>query len=207
MVNVYTSNRNGGRSSHGSVVIECILVLPVILLILGYAVRITQMLNANAIAMEFSREVATEATRRCVDLTILDVNCLTQNTVCTDITATTQAINSCIADIKVRYLSLWSLVRPTSSANPLQASLDVEVYRYDLSSAATQATCGEQDLSTRFSTDPTIPAASISPLSMCIRDRISRSRVQFTLRPNITFLNLLPGVIPTEFQIVDETIQ
>ncbi len=205
--NTQTSHKNRGKASAGSVILECVLALPLILFILGYALRITQMLNANAIAMEFSREVATETFKECVDLTILDTACLVQNTLCTDITATTQAINNCISDIKARYINLWSLIYPPSSVIPSQAEIDVEVYRYDLSKAANDSNCGNQDLSTRFSTNTSIPVASITPLSICRRDRISRARVQFTLKPNASFLNLLPGVVPSQFDIIDDTIQ
>lgn len=193
--------------SAGSVIVECVLALPIILFILGYAIRITQMLNANAIAMEFSREVATETFKECVDLTILDATCLTQNTLCTDLSATTQAINNCLSDVRTRYINLWSLVYPPSSTIPSLAAIEVEVYRYDLSKASADSNCGNQDLSTRFSTNSSIPAASITPLSICRRDRISRARVQFTLKPNASFLNLLPGVVPSQFEILDDTIQ
>jgi hypothetical protein len=192
----------------GSVVIEFVLIAPLMLFILGYSLRLTQLLQANQIAMIVSREAATEAFRTCADLTILSSTCNTD--VCVNIPQTVAATNTCIGRIKSTYESRWNIMRP--SANPGTVTIDVEVYRFGLDRYTTSLNCtvqlGTAD-KTRVSTNSMLddPFTSGTALgSLCRRNRATRARISFPLNPVTSFLNLIPGFSASTSTVVDDTV-
>jgi len=204
-----TGARRPSRASSfevGSVVIECVLVLPLLLVMFGYTMRLTQLLQANQIAMELSREAATEAFRACTDLTILNPSC-PGGGICIDSTKTTAAMNNCIIRVKNKFEAQWAVARPTSNRINEPASIDVEVYRYNLASITRPANCvGAADPVTRSSTNIDLPPLSTSVESLCRRSRVARARISFQARPTIAFINLLPGFHDSPFTVVDDTV-
>jgi len=203
---------NKGREAQcGSVIIEFILVAPLMLFILGYSLRLTQLLQAHQIAMIISREAATEAFRRCADITILSTTCTTGATeTCVDLSQTEAAITGCIGRVRRSITDRWNTVRPSSSSETV--TLDVEVYRFGLSRYTTSLNCSVQlnsDDKTRISTDSNLqdPFATASGLaSLCRRNRASRARISFPLNPIFIFLNLIPGSVNSAFTINDDTV-
>jgi hypothetical protein len=204
---------NGGGISarapaRGSVLIEFVLVLPILLTILGYSLRLTQILQSNQIAMVMSREAATEAFRLCTDLTVQDTSCTTTSVACVNAAMTKTVTENCLDNVKKKYEDLWSVARP--SANPVDkpATMDVEVYRYDINNLVSQNTCTAADETkvSRFSTTTSQSPAAISMASLCLRNRVSRARISFIIKPTSVFLNLSGGFADSDLTVVDDSV-
>ena len=209
MVVIFISDSVPARApARGSVMIEFVLVLPILLAILGYSLRLTQILQANQIAMVMSREAATEAFRLCTDLTVQEPSCSTTSVACVNAAMTKTVTENCLNNIKKRYEDLWSIARP--SANPVDnpATMDVEVYRYDMNNLVSQNTCTAADETkiSRFTTITSQSPAAISTASLCLRNRISRARISFIIKPTSVFLNLSGGFVDSDLTVVDDTV-
>lgn len=185
--------------------IEFVLICPLILIIIGYTLRLTQILQAHQIATILSREIATEAFGLCTDITIQDRLCAS-DAICIDMDTTRAITDECIRKLQDKYQNLWPVMRPASNPTESPATLAVEIYRYDIGNFSPPSDCTQEDRSTRFSTNPEVPAAQILPSSLCRRNRIARARVSFLIEPITAFTNLYGGVIPREVEIIDETI-
>jgi hypothetical protein len=193
--------------ARGSVIIEFVLVLPILLAILGYSLRLTQILQANQIAMVMSREAATEAFRLCTDLTVQDTSCTTTSVACVNAAMTKTVTENCLNNIKKKYESLWNIARP--SANPVDkpATMDVEVYRYDMNNLINQNTCNADETKvSRFSTLTSQSPGAINTASLCLRNRVSRARISFIIKPTSVFLNLSGGFVDSDLTVVDDTV-
>jgi hypothetical protein len=194
----------------GIVVIEFILVLPLLLFMVGYTFRLTQLLQANQIAMTFSREAATEAFRRCTDVSILTKSTLAKPCpngaeICVDLQATGDIAQNCLTQIKNKYQVLWPVARP--SGNSDNAIVDLDIYRYDIQNLRIPANCtGAAGQVTTITTGTVLDALPISAESLCRRNRIARARIRFTVSPTAAFLTLVPGVVRTSFEVIDETV-
>lgn len=199
---------DNSRFQSGSVVIEFILVAPLFLFILGYSLRLTQILQANQIAMTISREAATEVFRKCTDYTILNATCSGGNEICIDESATKLATQACISDVQTKYVNQWSLARPAASPSNQTASITLEVYRHGLTnfSLPTDCTTNSDPVTLITATSSSTATPPISSKSICQKNRIARGRISFTLRPVVAFLNLLPGFTNSDLTITDETI-
>jgi Flp pilus assembly protein TadG len=201
------STKFSSAGDAGAVAIEFILVTPLILVMLGFALRLTQLIEAYQIAMVFSREAATETARQCTDITILSRYCTSSSQSCVDQDATTAATEQCLPKVRAKYQSLWTTGRPTTNPSASTARIDVEVYRYDITNLSIPEDCSTPDATiSRFSTNKTLNQAAVSNQSMCLRNRIARARISFTVRVSTAFLGLLPGVLPSEVEIVDDTV-
>ena len=192
----------------GSVMIEFVLVLPILLSILGYSLRLTQMLQAYQIAMVMSREAATEAFRLCTDLTVQNTTCSTTSVACVNSSITKTVTENCLAKVKTKYEGLWSIARPSSNPADKPATMDLEVYRYDITSFLTQNTCtaADENKVSRFSTMTTLSPAAINTPSLCLRNRVSRAKISFIIKPTSVFLNLSGGFADSELTVVDDTV-
>jgi len=192
----------------GSVMIEFVLVLPILLTILGYSLRLTQMLQAYQIAMVMSREAATEAFRLCTDLTVQDTTCSTTSVACVNSAMTKTVTENCLKNVKTKYEGLWSVARPSANPSDKPATMDLEVYRYDINSLLTQNTCTAADETkvSRFSTITTQSSAAINTASLCLRNRVSRAKISFIIKPTSVFLNLSGGFADSDLTVVDDTI-
>lgn len=199
-------DRHTTRSNQaGIVVIEFILVLPLLLFMLGYTVRLTQLLQANQIAMTFSREAATEAFRQCKDLSILAASCPNGAELCINLPATRAAADNCIRQIRDKYQGLWPVARP--SGNSDNAEIDVAIYRYDIQNFRIPADCSAAiGPITAIATSEALNSAPIPIQSLCRRNRIARARISFTVSPTGAFLSLIPGLVPSSFTVTDETV-
>jgi hypothetical protein len=199
---------NISRFQSGSVVIEFILVAPLFMFILGYSLRLSQILQANQIAMTLSREATTEIFRRCSDYTILGDSCSGGSEICIDLTATKSATQACISDVQTKYVNQWSLARPAASPSNQTATVTLEVYRHGLTnfSLPTDCTTNSDPVTLITATSSSTATPPISSKSICQRNRIARGHISFTLRPVVAFLNLLPGFTNSDLTITDETI-
>lgn len=202
---------DGRIKQRGSVIIEFILIAPLMLFLIGYCLRLTQLLQANNIAMMVSREVATEAFLRCTDITIYMVENQMDPTKSVDIQRTTTAARNCINRIQSTTMGHWSAIRPVG--NPGTFEIDVEVYRFGLARYNSSLDCSQRITSadkTRISTDPNgLNDAFSSPdslLSLCRRNRSARARISFPFNPVSTFLTLIPGFVDSTVTIVDDTV-
>lgn len=198
------------RAQSGSVVIEFILAVPVLLFILGYSLRTTQLLQANQIAMTISREAATEAFRRCSDYTVLNETCGFNEEICINTDMTKLAANSCLSIVREKYLSKWSLARPTSSPSNTPPTIELEVYRHGIANFDLPTNCSTDSRPTLLisATQAELDNATppITQESICKRNRVARSRISFTLKPAAVFLSLIPGFKDSDITITDETI-
>jgi hypothetical protein len=191
----------------GAVIIEFILVIPILLTILGYSLRLTQILQANQIAMVISREAATEAFRLCTDLTIQLPSCDASANVCVDTVKTKAATEYCLGKIKEKYEALWPIAKPSASSSDSAPTIDVEVYRYDLGSFVTLNNCiGDESKVSRFTTITSSQPYQISAAALCVRNRVSRAKISFKIKPTSAFLNLSGGVADSDLTVVDETM-
>jgi hypothetical protein len=189
----------------GIVVIEFILVLPLLLFMVGYTFRLTQLLQANQIAMTFSREAATEAFRRCTDLTILAETCPNDAEMCINLQATENVAQNCLTQIKDKYQALWPVARP--SGNSDNAIVNLAIYRYDIQNLRIPTNCtGATGQVTTITTGAVLNTLPISAESLCRRNRIARARIEFTVFPTTAFLSLMPGVVQESFEVIDETV-
>lgn len=195
-------------NQRGSVIIEFILIAPLMLFLMGYCLRLSQLLQANNIAMMVSREAATEAFRRCTDVTILALGTTTVN-----IEQTTVATNNCINRIKTNAMSRWDAMRPVG--NPGTVEIEVEVYRFGLSQYTSSLNCSGQidsENKTRISTATDQsrlpdPFSGPGPLaSLCRRNRAARAQISFPLNPMSAFLKVIPGFVDSAVTIVDDTV-
>jgi Flp pilus assembly protein TadG len=194
-------------AERGSVMVEFVLVVPILLAILGYSLRLTQILQANQIAMVMSREAATEAFKLCTDLTIQKTSCASSTAVCVDTAITKTVTENCLKNVKSKYEALWPVTRPSANPSDKAATVDVEVYRYDITSLANQNTCSPDETKiSRFTTITTSSPAGITASSLCLRNRVSRAKISFIIKPTSAFLNLTGGFADSDITVVDETI-
>lgn len=199
----------------GSVLIEFLLLAPIVLFIVGFGLRLTQVLQAYQIAMVLSREAATEGYRKCADITIQAVErpsgCTEE--VCVDETESARAIQSCLTTIRDKYVSYWPSMRPAGTTSTTALDIDLEVYRHNFSSLTIEINCSNltTNTSTMISPDGVSagalpPAMDATSLSLCRRNRVARSQVAFTLNPSSAFLSIIPGLSVSAVNIRDETV-
>jgi hypothetical protein len=213
MTSLYPHTTKGRTftSSSGSVIIEFILVLPVLLAMIGYSLRLTQLLQAHQIAMAISREAATEAFSQCTDVTIQDITCLNSGRMCMDTERMHSATSRCLARIQAKYSSQWPLLRPAGTIDDT-FSIDLEVYRYDMDQMILAPDCSSSpsdDRKHRVTTNGEIPAlfTDLAGLtSLCQRNRVARARLIFKFAPTAAFLNLNQSFINQTYDIIDDTI-
>ncbi len=212
---ILTNRCNGGaarlNSSRGSVIIEFILVCPILLTFIGYSLSLTQLLQANQIALALSREAATEAFRQCVDLSLQNISCASNSTLCMDLSSMQTTTTNCLQRLKTKYTAQWSSLQPSGVVNS-SFSIDLEVYRYDMNSVTLTSDCSSQPTSTRMSritSNNQIPQLFTSPddlTSLCQRNRVARARVAFKLSPTEAFLKLNNGAISQTYDIIDDSV-
>lgn len=196
--------------SRGSVAIEFILICPILLALIGYSLRLTQLLQGHQIAMAISREAATEGFRQCIDISLQNRFCATPSQICLDTSSMQTATSNCLARLKDKYSALWSSLQPSGTVS-LSFNIDLEVYRYDMSSATPTANCSSADANSvyRISTNSEIPSLFSTDdgrICLCQRNRVARARVAFKLAPAAAFLQLIQGYVDQDYDIIDDTL-
>jgi Flp pilus assembly protein TadG len=192
---------------HGSVMVEFVLVVPLLLVILGYSLRLTQILQANQIAMVMSREAATEAFKLCTDLTVQMRSCSSSSSACVNPQMTKTVTENCLQNVKKKYEDLWPVTRPSANPSNRAATIDIEVYRYDITNLVNQNTCQPDETKvSRFTTITAQSPAGITASSLCLRNRVSRAKISFIIKPTSAFLNLTGGFADSDITIMDETV-
>jgi hypothetical protein len=187
--------RREALHQRGSVLIELALVAPIILLVAGWAVRVTQILQAQQVATVLSREIATEAFRFCIDRSIqtTQVDANGNEAVVIDTFATGPIIQQCIRAAHTRFITRWNQLAPIGAVGA--PTLDVVAYRYNFPSFTTDAGDCNQPI-TRIPHDGGIggTAPNDPPLAvLCQRNRMIRVELAFDLQPIFAFLNLFPN--------------
>jgi hypothetical protein len=179
----------------GSVLIELALVAPIILIVAGWAVRVTQILQAQQVAIVLSREIATEAFRFCVDRSIqrTEVDASGNEGIVVDTNATGPIIQQCLQAARTRFINRWNLLAPVGTIG--DPTLDLVAYRYNFASFTTDAGDCNQTV-TRIphdggigGTGPNDPPVSV----LCQRNRMVRVELAFELQPIFAFLDLFPN--------------
>jgi Flp pilus assembly protein TadG len=195
-------------SARGSVFIEFILVCPILLALIGYSLRLTQLLHAHQIAMTISREAATEAFRQCIDISLQSAFCASSRQLCLDMTNMQTATVRCLDRLKTKYTAQWPAIQPAGTVNP-SFSIDLEVYRYDMDSVSLDCTSAPtSSRKSRLSTSSQIPELFTTQqelTSLCQRNRVARARVAFKLAPTAAFLRLNGEVLNQQYDIIDDT--
>ncbi len=198
-------------SARGSVVIEFILVCPILLVLIGYSLRLTQLLQAHQIAMAISREAATEGFRQCIDLSLQSNSCPSTSQICMDMSSMQTATSSCLQRLKTKYTAQWLSLQPVGTVDS-SFSIDLEVYRYDMNSVMLAANCSAEpskNRKSRISTNEAIPElfTTLNGLtSLCQRNRVARAHVRFELAPTAVFLQGNQGFVNQTYNIEDDTI-
>jgi hypothetical protein len=188
----------------GALLVEFILVVPLLLFVIGYTIRLTLVLQAQQIAMTLSREVATIIFRTCADLTIQEPQ--TEDTRLRVDTVRSAAVTAaCLTKVRNETLEQWRILRPIGAPESSdQIRLNLTVYRNNFESLSADA-CG----TTTKITHSGAQATSDSDVDdiMCDRNRVVRVQLQFELTPIFDFLSLIPGPgIPRTIPINEETI-
>ena len=194
-----TKNRKySNRHTHcrGAVLVELILVSPLILFMTGFMLRLTQILEAQQVAVALSREIATQVYQNCVDITVLappQGGNLTVN-----VNNTTQQIQTCLNDIAAGLNGAWPQVAPSASqiVNGVDASFryKIQVIRYNMGTIdfGNVNNC-QDDLVTPIEapgTDINLDNTELNTDQICQRNRIARAVIQFNIQPLAVFLNL-----------------
>lgn len=192
----------------GGVFVELVLVLPIMLLIAGYSLRLVNILQARTIASVLSREVATAMFKNCVDITIQNVTTCTDPTgLCIDPTRTQKAIQGCLNQIATRINAQWIALMPANTASTL--GLTLQVYRYNIGTLAIDTACTSATADTTIiSPSPTSISTGLPPgisdkTTMCQRNRVVRAQISFSIKP---LTPALPGVSSANIRITDETV-
>lgn len=188
-----TTKKRNKRHARGAILLELILVAPLILFITGYILRFTQILEARQVAIAVTREIATQAYKNCVDITILDLpdasNTLTVNT-----TDTTASIQTCLNTIATDFATAWPQLAPSSIATGTSTlNMTVEVYRYALTNlVSNDCTAATDTLFTNVQATLGTGVAGHPPdaADLCLRNRIARARISFDIEPLFVFLSL-----------------
>ena len=202
-------------SQRGTVLVELVFIAPIILIIAGYTIRLTQVLQAQQIAMVISRESATEAFRKCADISIQAVerpaNCT--DALCVDVTNTTNTIMACLLMIQSKYQAYWNSMRPSGTSEQTPISIELEVYRHNYGTFTIATECDGSTLNTSTRITPTSstnntlpPRMNPNSLSLCNRNRVSRASISFEVSPTAAFLSFVPGFSDTPINISDETV-
>jgi hypothetical protein len=203
------------ESNHGSVLIEFIVLAPIVLFIVGFGLRLTQVLQAYQIAMVLSREAATEGYRKCADVTVqaVDRPAGCSEDLCVDQNTSAQVIQACLSTIRDKYLNYWPSMRPSGTTAATDLDLDLEVYRHNFSSVAIELNCSNitNNTSTKITPDGVFPgelppSMDFTSLSLCRRNRVVRARVGFQLNPSEVFLRIIPGLAVNAVNVADETV-
>lgn len=206
-----------GTGESGALLIELIFVMPIVLFLLGYILRLTMHVQANLIAMNLSREIATDAFRRCADYSILTkVKSGGDDDLKVDTTASAPLISACLQGIKTRIKDNWSVLRPIGSLST-EPSLSLAVYRYNFpelaSCAPPDTNCNCNQPTTKITDDGTGDSGQSTDFAadvICQRNRIVKVQLSFTITPISAFLNLLPGAYgattPSGITISEEAI-
>ncbi len=198
------------ESSRGSVIIEFILICPVLLALIGYSLRLTQLLQGNQIAMAISREAATDGFRQCVDISLQNRSCPAPLESCMDTQSIQAATSNCLSRLKDKYAALWSSLQP-SGAVTSSFRIDLEVYRYNIDSMMLAPDCSSAAANSvyRISTNDQIPilfSTDEGRTCLCQRNRVARARVAFRLAPTAAFLHIFQGYVNQEYDVIDDTI-
>lgn len=188
----YLAKYNSSRSARGAVLVELILVAPLMLFMTGYMLRLTQILEARQVAMTISREMATQAFKNCVDITILGVPNGTNEVPVNDVDTKT-AIGTCLQSVGDNFTGSWQELKPTAAVDA-ELEWKVQVLR------AALGTIGASDCSGALPTLTTIernsdPGASTETEGTatpeeCHRNRLARAEVNFSIEPVFEFLSL-----------------
>jgi hypothetical protein len=199
------------QNQRGSTVAEFVLVAPFILALAGYGLRFSQELQAQQLALNFSRELATNLSSKCVDITIQQVPaaCTPRTALCVDTVKTQNAIASCIATVAAPYQRAWATMAPSSASS---LTVSAEVYRYNLgsfqidtvpncTSTSTPVTLLRRKI-TSSGDSSVISSAQADDISnetcntdvpyatVCKRNRVSRAVLEFSMKP---LTSLIPG--------------
>lgn len=177
------------RLESGALLVEFVLVAPFVLFLLGYILRLTLQLQAHQIAMNISREVATDIFRKCADFAFLNDN--TEPPTVNEGDSRT-AITNCLTTARTKVRDQWDSIKPLATVTTRNnLRLDLAVYRHGLGNlAACQdcTQCGSRDTTTVSvgNTPPTLPNSTVCP-----RNRIVRVFVSFEIKPIDAFINLI----------------
>jgi hypothetical protein len=201
-------HKYSNRHTHcrGAVLVELILVSPLILFMTGFMLRLTQILEAQQVAVALSREISTQVYQNCVDITVLappQGGNLTVN-----VNDTTQQIQLCLNNIADRLNDTWPQVAPSASqiVDGVDASFryKIQVIRYNMGTIDfgnvadedCQATPVTNENPVGFTTinadenDGNLPDTNPNNNQICQRNRIARAVIQFNIQPLAVFLNL-----------------
>lgn len=207
----------GSGDESGALLVEFVLVVPIVLFLLGFILRLTMMLQAHLIAMSLSREIATDIFRRCADFSIVTQvkDSSGKEKLEVDTGNSTKLIVKCLAAAKEQVTTHWDDVKPigTLSSAP---TLTISVFRHNFSSLspcspAIGCTCPSGS-TTKISDAGVDTAASNDPdlTSTCERNRMVKVNLSFEMTPISEFLNLLSTsgspTQPTTTTVVEEAI-
>jgi hypothetical protein len=200
-------SRDARRQMRGTVLVELALIVPVILFVAGFTVRLIQILQAKQIASVLSREIATDVYRNCIDFTLHDrtiVSGVEQLVVDTQNTAA--ILTTCLARIRNRFAARWDALRPAGTQSTTALNMELWVYRYNFGSlAVNDPECDEATTRIAWSGE-VIESLDIDPDAMCQKNRAVRVEVSFNITPSLVFLSLIPGSpVPNTVTITDTT--
>lgn len=200
-------HKYSNRHTHcrGAVLVELILVSPLILFMTGYMLRLTQILEAQQVAVALSREIATQVYQNCVDITVFDPPpwddldpAPPPGTLVVDQDLTTAQIQACLDGVANRLTNTWPQVAPSASQIINGAddsfSYKIQVIRYNMGTIDFDNVNNCQgNLVTTIDADGTVANLDNTELNtdqICQRNRIARAVIQFNIQPLAVFLNL-----------------
>jgi hypothetical protein len=194
-----TIKKTNKRYVRGAILLELILVAPLILFITGYILRFTQILEARQVAIAVTREIATQAYKNCVDITIFNLPDDT-NTLTVNVDETKNVIQTCLDTIANDFGTTWPQLAPSSIATPSATgtstlNMTVEVFRFKLASLVPDD-CSDTPTSVPHTYVSSPPLNSLDPSvkppdpppGLCNRNRIARARISFDIEPLFAFL-------------------
>jgi len=202
-----TNRKCSNRHTHcrGAVLVELIFVSPLILFMTGYMLRLTQILEAQQVAVALSREISTQVYQSCVDITVFDPPpwddldpAPPPGTLVVDQDLTTAQIQACLDGVANRLTNTWPQVAPSASqiVNGVDASFSykIQVIRYNMGTIdfGNVDNC-QDDLVTPIDaagTDINLDDTVLNTDQICQRNRIARAVIQFNIQPLAVFLNL-----------------
>lgn len=179
----------------GSIPSELIMVIPVMLLIAGSALRFYQELQAHQIGMTLAREAATLAYYQCVDktaTTIVRDNATKQEELAGDGAKTLEMISNCLSEeILPVFLKNWQSAKPIAGVGSVTITL--EAYRCDVDEIISQrcdkkakVACSQKSNESTANCMPTDNA--IRPNLTSLRNRLVVAKVEFTISPLNSFI-------------------
>jgi len=180
------------------------MVIPVMLLIAGSALRFYQELQAHQIGMTLAREVATLAYNRCVDKTLTTIvrdSATNREELTGDGAGTLQMVSVCLVEeVLPVFLKNWQSAKPIAGVGDVTITL--EAYRCDIDEIISQSCDKKAKVScSQKSNEPTancVPTDNaIRPNLTSLRNRLVVAKVEFTIAPLNSFIPSIEARVVT----------